>query len=88
MGALFFLVLTPIGWVKRRAGHDPLWRRFEPAVELLDPPRRVRRALDPCLTSGQRGEARQQAWFRDQNPAIRTSFAARWTRLLGRFDAS
>jgi hypothetical protein len=30
MGVLFFLVLTPVGFLMRRAGNDPLRLRFEP----------------------------------------------------------
>jgi len=31
LGALFFLVITPFGWVKRRSGWDPMRRKYDPA---------------------------------------------------------
>ncbi len=32
LGIVYFLVLTPIGWVMRLCGRDPLTRRFEPTA--------------------------------------------------------
>jgi hypothetical protein len=32
LAAIFFLVLTPIGWLVRRVSHDPLLRYFDPAA--------------------------------------------------------
>ncbi|MHB0956052.1 MAG: SxtJ family membrane protein [Pirellulaceae bacterium] len=29
IGTVFFLVLTPIGWMLRACGHDPLQRKFD-----------------------------------------------------------
>ena len=31
LGAVYFLVLTPIGWMARLFGHDPLQKKFDPA---------------------------------------------------------
>lgn len=31
LGGIYFLILTPIGWALRLAGHDALERRFDPA---------------------------------------------------------
>lgn len=31
LGAVYFLLMTPVGWLMRLAGHDPLERRFDPA---------------------------------------------------------
>lgn len=30
LGGIYFLVLTPVGWILRVAGHDPLDRRRDP----------------------------------------------------------
>jgi hypothetical protein len=42
MGAIYYLVITPIGLIMRAAGRDPLARRFEPDAETYwtrrDPP--------------------------------------------------
>ena len=32
LGAVFFLLITPVGWLRRRLGGDPLARRFDPAA--------------------------------------------------------
>ena len=31
LALVYFVALTPIGWIMRLFGHDPLGRRFEPA---------------------------------------------------------
>jgi hypothetical protein len=33
LGAIYFVVFTPIGWLLRMFGHDALKRRFEPSRE-------------------------------------------------------
>jgi hypothetical protein len=33
MAVIFYLVLTPIGFIMRVAGHDPMQRRFDPAAK-------------------------------------------------------
>jgi hypothetical protein len=32
IGVLYIVVITPFGWVARKAGHDPLRLRFEPSA--------------------------------------------------------
>jgi hypothetical protein len=33
MAAIFYLVLTPIGFIMKLIGHDPMQRRFDPAAK-------------------------------------------------------
>ena len=33
MGLIFFLILTPIAWLARRRGVDPMRRKFDPAAK-------------------------------------------------------
>lgn len=42
MGLMFFAVMTPIGWIMRRLGHDLLSRRLDPSADsywVVRPPR-------------------------------------------------
>jgi hypothetical protein len=39
MGSIYFLAITPIGWVMRWAGRDPLARKFDRAAETYWTPR-------------------------------------------------
>jgi len=32
IGALYLLVITPVGWAARKAGHDPLKLEFDPSA--------------------------------------------------------
>jgi len=32
IGALYMIVITPVGWVARKTGHDPLRLKFEPSA--------------------------------------------------------
>jgi hypothetical protein len=40
MGAIFYLVFTPVGWLLRFASHDAMTRRFDPQAESYWIPRK------------------------------------------------
>ena len=40
-GAIFFLVILPVGWIMRRAGNDPMARRLDRGAPSYRVPSRV-----------------------------------------------
>ena len=40
-GAIFFLVVTPVGWIMRMTGKDPMTRRFDPDAPSYRVPSRI-----------------------------------------------
>jgi len=46
LALVYFVALTPIGWIMRWFGHDPLGRRFEPARTTYWAPRGPARPID------------------------------------------
>ena len=48
LGALFFALITPMGWVRRRLGGDPMTRRYDASTATYRKPkdRRSRESLE------------------------------------------
>ena len=46
MAGIFYLVITPIGWIMRLVGRDPLERKFDPQMSSYWKPRENNRNVD------------------------------------------
>jgi hypothetical protein len=46
MAVVYYLVLTPVGWVMRLLGHDPLHRRFDARAQSYWVPRERDESID------------------------------------------